>query len=116
MRDCSLVAQGRLLQTPLGVQEVTPSTQLFLPLLCSGIRAAPPVGGADGNTFNADNRSDRKHRQRLLITMVTRASFNNQNLSTEPPEQKVKAPHKKLICFLRVYELFDKHTPFPHHA
>ena len=52
---------------------------------CSGIRAAPPDGGADGNAVNAVNRSDRKYRQRLLITMVTRASFNNQYLSSEPP-------------------------------
>ena len=77
------IAQRCLLQTPLGVQEVTPSAQLIPN--CSGIRAAPPDGGADGNTVNAVNRSDRKHRQRLLITMVTRASFNNQYLISEPP-------------------------------
>jgi hypothetical protein len=52
---------------------------------CSGIRAAPPDGGTDGNTVNAANRSDRKYRQRLLITMVTRASVNYQYLSSEPP-------------------------------
>jgi hypothetical protein len=54
-------------------------------LNCSGIRAAPPDGGTDGNTVNAVIRSDRKHRQRLLITMVTRASFNNHYLNSEPP-------------------------------
>ena len=73
---CSIsVARGCLLQTPLGVQEVTPSAQPIPN--CSGIRAAPPDGGTDGNTVNALNRSDRKHRQRLLITMVTRASFDD---------------------------------------
>ena len=77
------VARGCLLQTPLGVQEVTPSAQLIPN--CSGIRAAPPGGGTDGNTVNAVNRSDRKYRQRLLITMVTRASFNHQYLISEPP-------------------------------
>ena len=46
-----LVARGCLLQTPLGVQEVTPSAQLIQN--CSGIRAAPPDGGTDSNTVNA---------------------------------------------------------------
>ena len=39
LRDCSLVAQGRLLQTPSGVQEVTPSTQQMLPASFSTARA-----------------------------------------------------------------------------
>ena len=79
--ECTALAC--VLQPLEGGQAAIPSMQPCFS--CSGIRAAPPDGGADGNTVNAANRSDRKYRQRLLITMVTRASFNNQYLSSEPP-------------------------------
>ena len=40
--------------------------------------------------------------------MVTRAAFDNQHLSSEPPEQKSSGASLNLICFLRVYDLFPR--------